>query len=210
MELESESTIDLLSPDCRNHVFLFLGLKDCLRFAETSSTNLVHIIAQVQRRRYEQFMTRPCEELTVEPSMILPFSVREPSLPQNAELVPMNTTKYPHLHPLKSKDGEPHNRRRFYALPTIQERIQSLYAKIPSTHPFNEDLKNLVQDLKKEYPYTNPDPNRQKSELLKQLSSVTYAHRLHASLLSRCTTQLDPEDHHGSFPSRDVFNFFKS
>ena len=204
MEAESTSAMDRLSPDCRNNVFLFLSLKDCLRFAGTSSTSLEHVIAEVQRRRHEQFLTRPCEELIAHnESPTLPFSVRESSLPPNAELVPMNTAQYPHLHSLERKDG----RRLFYALPTIEERIRLLYARLPRTHPFNDDLKNLVQDLKKKFPsLEEANPTRQKGQLLKLLSSVTYAHRLHASLLSRCTTQLDPADHHGSYPSENVFN----
>ncbi|MGK3759135.1 MAG: hypothetical protein ACI8RD_011452, partial [Bacillariaceae sp.] len=53
-----------LSPDCRGHVFQFLSLFECLKYGQTSKTSLEHIIIELYIRRLNQFLIRPCEELT--------------------------------------------------------------------------------------------------------------------------------------------------
>jgi hypothetical protein len=125
-----------------------------------------------------------------------------------------NQPKQPFLHRLleeennndnnHDKDNE-HNkrpRRSFYALPSVLERIEGLYQSIPNSHPFNNDIRNLISDLKNENNIKcdkksdDNDNDSKNNNLIRRLSSVTYAHRLHASLLSRCTVRLEPDPYY--------------
>jgi len=85
----------------------------------------------------------------------------------------------------------------WYALPSVLERIESLYRAIPGTHPFNDDLRNLVLDLKKKEEGRTQNitttTTGKNDTLLERFSTITYSHRLHASLLSRCTVNLNPD-----------------
>ena len=98
MESETKSqsppplVMNLLSPDCRGRVFRFLTLFDCLRFAETSRTSLEHILVEVDRRRRDQFLVHPCEELTASGDTILNLStsILQSELPPGDELVGHN------------------------------------------------------------------------------------------------------------------------
>lgn len=239
MESETEDVVtvtttplvNLLSPDCRGRVFRFLTLFDCLKYAETSRTSLEHVIPEVDRRRRDQFLIRPCEELTTSGNTILNLStsIRQTELPPGDELVAQNVSKgkashgkamnddgrsdHPFLHTsidhdedlcesLKGREIE----RSWYALPSVAERIEGLYRTIPSTHPFNDDLRNLVSDLKKNRMVEDSHerkqiPNEQNPDLLRRFSAVTFAHRLHASLLSRCTINLSPDPYNLNQPN---------
>jgi len=213
-----ETPVNLLSPDCRGRVFRFLTLFDCLRFAETSRKSLEHVILEVDRRRRDQFLIRPCEELTTSGDTILNLStsILQSELPPGDGLVAHcnHSSKvnncdrdYPFLHrAIDDEDGDDlceclrgrKTPRSWYALPSVSERIEGLYRTIPSTHPFNDDLRNLVADLKKKQIMKDEALGKHNCEegnhnLLKRFSSVTYAHRLHASLLSRCTINLNPD-----------------
>ena len=233
----------LLSPDCRGRVFRFLTLFDCLQFSETSKTSLEHILVEVDRRRRDQFLVRPCEELTASGDTILNLStsILQSELPPGDELVAHNNNNnnnengnendngktcndktkrdngrlgdHPFLHRAVDHDSDDDDvyqqllqdkeiRRSWYLLPSVKERIEGLYRTIPSTHPFNNDLRDLVSDLRyhkmiedgngrMKHKSNEQQPNDH--DLLQRLSSVTYAHRLHASLLSRCTINLSPD-----------------
>lgn len=84
--------------------------------------------------------------------------------------------------------------RSFYALPSVLDRIEGLYRNIPNSHPFNKDLRNLISNLKNKIRIKNDDDDN--NNLIQRLVSVTYAHRLHATLLSRCTVQLEPDPYY--------------
>ena len=212
--------INLLSPDCRGHVFRFLGLFDCLRFAETSKASLEQVIKEVERRRRNQFLDRPYEEFL--PSdyneLDLPFSRRQSAQShernKNSDSKTRENEKtnpHPFLSSPAAQRGE--TRRSFYNLPSVLERIEGLYRAIPGTHPFNDDLRNLVADLKKDtIIVTNSDRNQTSNVmhanlLLQRFASVTYAHRLHASLLSRCTISLNPVPYHDRGGYDDTSSF---
>ena len=129
-----------------------------------------------------------------------------------------NQPKQPFLHRLleeennndnnHDKDNE-HNkrpRRSFYALPSVLERIEGLYQSLPNSHPFNNDIRNLISDLKNKNNIkfnkkgddndNDNDEDNKNNNLIRRLSSVTYSHRLHASLLSRCTVRLEPDPYY--------------
>ena len=211
--------INLLSPDCRGHVFCFLGLFDCLRFAETSKTSMEQIIKEVECRRRNQFLVRPCEPLYV-PSDDNEWDGRLSPRECVAQRVDNNnnnnksysetTTKkdgiiddHPFLYSMTANGGET-RRSCYYELPSVLERIEGLYRVIPGTHPFNDKLRTLIMDLKKD---TASSTIQNQNQLLKRLSSVTFAHRLHASLLSQCTTDLNPVPYHdrGSYENKNSF-----
>ncbi len=208
--------IDLLSPDCRGHVFRFLDLFDCLRFAETSKASLKQVIKEVERRRRNQFLDCPYEEFLSSDynELDLPFSRRQSSQShdsnKNSDAKTKNNEKnnhHPYLYSPATRRGE--RRRSCYALPSVLERIEGLYRAIPGTHPFNDDLRNLVADLKKDTFFKRNESSNVPNEnlLLQMFSSVTYAHRLHASLLSRCTIGLNPVPYHdrGGFDDTSSF-----
>jgi hypothetical protein len=235
---EMATVMNLLSPDCRGRVFRFLTLFDCLKFAETSRTSLEHVLPEVDRRRRDQFLIRPCEELTASGNMILNLStsVRQSELPPGDKLVEHtdanddengrqndNGSRHlPFLHRAMDCSDDQCERQKgkeiassWYALPSVAERIEGLYRTIPSSHPFNDDLRNLVSDLKKSKIIEDRNEkkdvaNKHYHDLLKQLSAITYAHRLHASLLSRCTVKLspNPHNHHGSNDKRSDSDSF--
>lgn len=212
--------IDLLSPDCRGHVFRFLGLFDCLRFAETSKASLEQVIKEVERRRRNQFLDRPYEEFL--PS---DFCFHELHLPFSLKNLDTQSHDRNKNSDEKTKKGEQINhhpflcspvgqrgetQRLYYALPSVKERIEGLYRAIPGTHPFNDDLRNLVADLKKDTIVVTDSEKNETSNanlLLQRFSSVTYAHRLHASLLSRCTIRLNPVPYHDRGGYDDTSSF---
>jgi len=244
---DGDGALNKLPPDCRDRVFLFLSLSDCLRFAETSRNSLAHSIAEVDRRRREQFLVRPCEEYTVHGETTTPHcAVRTPELPPGDTLLTGNNHHEDHHHlgnngndndngngkangrePTNKNSGadpylfrmsysedlvdafsnnqeeeeeeNPRDRRRtWYELPSVLERLEGLYRAIPSTHPFRDDLRNLVAHLRQvngEAMIVHGARGNRIDRLSEQWSSVTYAHRMHASLLQRCTVNLDPVPH---------------
>ena len=112
----------------------------------------------------------------------------------------------------------------FYALPSVLERIKELYQSIPKSHPSCNDLRDLISNLQnqKEIEVGNDDSrkrniddddddddddakekdkdknNDHNNNLVQRLSSATYAHRLHAKLLSNCTVTLEPDPYYNS------------
>jgi len=93
----------------------------------------------------------------------------------------------------------PQRSRSFYVLPSVLDRIEGLYRNIPNSHPFKEDLWNLISNLKSKIRIKNDDnddDDNNNNNLIQRLVSVTYAHRLHATLLSRCTVQLEPDPYY--------------
>ena len=208
--------VSTITSDCRENIFRYLTFYECLQVSEVSKFFLEQITAEVERRRRHQFLIRPCEELTCSGDTILnlSMSVRQSELPPGDELLVNDDdkTKNPFLHRAmdheeddmrEATDGKQCSRS-WYSLPSVAERLDCLYRSIPHTHPFNDDLRNLVLDLKESktvenFGGTKDNFNDQSHDIFQKFSSITYAHRLHASLLSRCTVNLnpDPYDRHG-------------
>jgi hypothetical protein len=80
------------------------------------------------------------------------------------------------------------NKDRWHVLPSVAEQVQSLSRALPSSHPLEEELRELVLDLQQEVILIIDNDE----DVSKQLKRLTKAHRLHASLLSRCTLNCRP------------------
>jgi hypothetical protein len=168
----SSSRLPLLLPDCKNHLLQFLTIQECCCYGTTSKMSLLEVLPDLQRRRREQFLLRHAYQIT-EPTIL------QSVLPDENH----NPTLVPSL-------GEENH---WHVLPSVAERIQYLYRSLPSSHPFDMELRDLVLDL------TSPQLPMPKTGnpldfqcTLLQFHNMTKAHRLHASLLSRCTLQLNP------------------
>jgi hypothetical protein len=121
-------------------------------------------------------------------------------------------------------------RERWHVLPSVQERIESLYRAFPSPHPLEEDLRELVLDLRKDnaaatatttkspplshdHQEARPPSSSQNgihidihskfnfTQSLLDWKQATKAHRLHASLWRRCTTQCHPKPYYDNVMS---------
>lgn len=116
-------------------------------------------------------------------------------------------------HPLLQPLGiSSHQTEQWFVLPSARERMQGLHRSLPASHPMNDQVRELKlelekvrreervkEDLKHDSDSKNKndadkiaDNNATFPELLSRLRDATKAHRLHASLLKRCTIDLDP------------------
>ena len=122
----------------------------------------------------------------------------------------------PYLQPLLISEEKTEQ---FFTLPTVRLRIIRLHRSLPASHPLNNDVRDLKVNLEKAWreerrrdkdcTADEDDDNnnnvktkgtkgddtvsdRRVSDLLELLRDVTTAHRLHSSLLRRCTVDLDP------------------
>ena len=181
--------IHRLLPDCRYHFFGYLNLKECLSYGSTSKLSLWEILPELQRRRKEQFLLRHAYQIE-RPSLLQPV-VQEAG--DGKEGLPISQ----HLI-----DGQ-----QWHVLPSVAERIQNLYRAFPSSHPLDENLRELFLDLKEtpDATTTANDPLDFHS-CLKKLHKLIKAFRLHSFLLTRCTIKLDPkpcDPRHYTTTSRD-------
>jgi hypothetical protein len=171
-DASSSSPLPLLLPDCKNHVLQFLTIQECCCYGTTSKTTLLEILPDLQRRRREQFILRHAYQIT-EPTILRSVLVDENDDP----------TLSPSL-------GEENC---WHILPSVAERIQYLYRSLPSSHPFDKEVRDLVLDLTSPLPPMTKTGNPMDFQCaFLQFHNITKAHRLHASLLSQCTLQLSP------------------
>jgi hypothetical protein len=170
-----------LLPDCRDHVLRYLTIQECLFYGTTSKASLFDIFSDLLRRRREQFLLRHAYQIG-HPSILRP-------VPEGSE----GQADYLGEDALLSTNLL--DEHQWHVLPSIAERIQSLYRALPSSHPLDMDIRELFLDLKQqpavtEYPITNAALGFRSCFF--QLQNLTKAHRLHASLLSRCTIASNP------------------
>ncbi|CAB9508246.1 expressed unknown protein [Seminavis robusta] len=163
-----------LSTDAKNHVLGYLSLCDCLRYSQVSKLALVDVLPHLKQIRKEQFYERKgyrgcCvasfKDITV-PSSVEPEVLLQP----------------------ESHKG-------WHTLPSVKERLEGLYRALPSTHPSNDALRELVQDLKLELAdatttVSGPDVNF--DTCLSFLKSVMKSHQLHDRILAKSTVRCEP------------------
>ncbi|KAL3912940.1 MAG: hypothetical protein SGARI_000903 [Bacillariaceae sp.] len=175
---------DLLLPECHSRIFQFLSLKECLVLAAASRGCLRIIMPELQARRRVQFLCRHeqqnalCRET---PPRIRPVPLDAPA----------PTSDTPFLHPIETVQNDPE----FWCLmPSVKERLESLYSALPAEHPMNEDLRLLVLDLQDgDDDNTRFAVERNENNLVTKLQDVARAHRLHATMLRRCTVDVNPD-----------------
>ena len=176
MSLESLSFQALL-PDCRNHVFQYLTLSECLSFGATDKASMSTIVPDLHRRRKQQFLCRhkyqigSPEVLQVDDTV----SDKDKSVLLSAKL---------------------NNEHEWHTLPSINERIQSLYRSLPSFHPLDGVIRELVFDLRNQESTSslvNAANGLEFRSIWAAVKAATKAHELHATVLSRCTIQCHPK-----------------
>ena len=199
------SPIQKLLPDCRDAILQYLSIRDCLRYGTTSKTNLVGILTDLQRRRKEQFLCRHLYQLH-QPSVLKTRTiiVSKESINDGAN---GDICQGPCLVSTVDQTSEEDT---WHELPSVAERIQSLYRSLPSSHPFNSDVRELMLDLTqtKDMPTALTTKMNESNDSiansiningtdfeysLAQLRRLTKAHRLHASLLFQCTIHCNPK-----------------
>jgi hypothetical protein len=162
-----------LPQDCRDSILTFLTIQECLTYGSTSKAILLDILPDLQRRRREQFLFRYGYQTKN------PYTLK-PILPKNGN----NYSDEEKGSVLSESSGQGSD---IHILPSITERMQALFRMLPSSHPFNGDLRELALDLRQEVRKEHPTTTDSFVSSLLQLQQVTKAHRLHSSMLYRCT-----------------------
>lgn len=132
--------IDELLPECKNHIFQFLSLQDCLRFTSASKRSLVAALPQLQQRRQQQFYQRYCYQLE-NPNLLERSKKWDP--PAGAADDSTTTSDEDSLFCSRLVD-----KHHWHVIPSVGERINQLYRCIPTSHPSNNELRALIADLK--------------------------------------------------------------
>lgn len=159
----STDTISLLTlnHDCLNAMLSFLSLRGCLKFASLSKTSMAQIYSDIHRRR---------------------LKMKTPSVYR----------VLPELHqyqmmPASNRDTE----QDWQDLPTIRDRIEWLLLAIPHAHHLRSRVRALLDAIDEPDDTNDNAPNNNVGEaapsfqeLLARHSTLTRAHRLHATVLT--------------------------
>ncbi|CAJ1966288.1 unnamed protein product [Cylindrotheca closterium] len=188
--------IDELLPECKNHIFQFLSLQDCLRFTSTSKRSLISALPQLWQRRQEQFYQRYCYQIE-SPNLLQRWSKKwDPASAADT------TTKSAEDDTIFCSPLVDQNH--WHVIPAVGERITQLYQCVPATHPSNNELRALKTDLEQD---GNSSKKSQRTTMnsaddhdhfqattspLQELRNCTRAHQLHASILSMSTVKCNP------------------
>jgi hypothetical protein len=166
----------LLPPDCRNHIFSYLKVKDCFKYGRCSKTALQHVLGSLQQKRHDSFFARHAYP---------PMLHRERKIP--LKIITDDQA---------SRLGED-----WQVLPTVASRIQKLYRALPAIHPEHDRVRALVLDLKEPIPPSDSDVSYPTdfSTLISTLMRLCKAHKLHATILSNVIRNV-PEHFDPSLP----------
>jgi hypothetical protein len=189
--LPSSSLMDQLLPDCKDHVFQFLTLQECLNYGTTSKTSLHDVLPNLRQRRKNQFLTVYCYQIEY-PSVLKPVKSNHDTEPPTRDSVPI-TNQPPDDTAFCSRLVDKDH---WHQIPSVCERIVSLYRAMPSSHPVNKELLELISDLKQgDQNFSQAHKSSSDVDLsssYNQLQRCTKAHRLHASILAQCTVHSNP------------------
>ena len=191
---EIPSPFQRLLPDCHNAILQYLTIQECLRYGTTSKTGLVGILSDLHRRRKEQFLVRHMYQLRH------PFVLKVVTTDDERNVDSSNRG---------SAFCQPPEEHHWHVLQSAAERIQCLYRSLPSSHPYDKDVRELLLDLNQasfNVTITKANSSNDIADassmvstngtnfefLCRQLRRLTKAHRLHARLLSQCTIQCEP------------------
>ena len=150
-----------LPPDCRDRILQFLPLADAVRYGTSSRKSLQDLVSNLSRRRHEQFIAHHCYKVSTSTLRVM--------LIDNVDNVPND----------------------YRLLPSVMERVQALFRALPSSHPYENDVRELLLDLRQkqqslQLTYSSFE------DLLTAYQKVSKAHRMHSSLLSRSTVHANP------------------
>lgn len=196
--LSTVSPLDQLLPDCKDHLFRFLTIQECLDYSSTSKTSLHDMLPNLRQRRQDQFLTNYCYQIEY-PSILKPITSIQNERQSSAGASTTATPK-----PLLEEDAfcsRLIDKDHWHTIRSVYERIVCLYRAIPSSHPSNSDLRDLLLDLEQSDVYlkqSSPtNENRASTDVdfassFKQFQMHTKAHRIHASILAQCTVRSKP------------------
>ena len=171
------SIVSLLPPDCRNHIFSYLKLKDCFKYLRCSKTALQDVLGSLQQKRHDSFFARHAYP---------PMLHRERKIPLK----------------IVTDDQASRLSEEWQVLPTVASRIPKLYRALPASHPEHDRARELFLDLKElllpsdDFDVSHP---RDFSTLFSTLVRLCKAHKLHATILSNVITN-DPQHFDPSLP----------
>lgn len=233
----SVSSITELPSDCKGRIFEYLSYKQCCRYGQTSGMSLSDILPELQRRRrcqffssYQYYFHSKTNTLIVESTV----KNKNDDAEATAAMVTMTTSQKKTRTKKRSSNknhdvddvDEEEEEKVINVMPTVTERIQCLYRIVPMSSPLNDELRELVLDLKTETippEYQNSTTKimsnkthnidkLQENEtgddsttifdkrtlsfrtLFDQFRRLTKAHRLHATILARCTIHCQVSD----------------
>jgi hypothetical protein len=167
----------LLLPDCRNHIFSYLKLKDCFKYGRCSKTALQDLLGSLQQKRHDSFFAHHAYPAILHRERKIPLKI------------------------ITTDDQVSHLGEEWQVLPTVASRIPKLYRSLPASHPEYDRVRELVLDLKEPLP---PSDSKRPtctdfSTLISTLVRLCKAHKLHATILSNVIRN-DPHNFDPSLP----------
>jgi len=179
-----------LSSDLKDHVLGFLPLQSCLRYSQVSHQGLNDVLPHLKRRRSIQFCERYAYQMNDSHNKLRPY---HPGINCLSSIPSRNDSSQPCLaQPLTptTTTTTGMDSQQIHIVSSVQERIESLYRALPSSHSKNELVRKLWHDLKEEPPTLMVEEGIVHSHFpasLQELHTVTLAHRYHEELLRSCT-----------------------
>ena len=188
-----------LSSDLKDHVFDFLPLQSCLRYSQSSRHSLNDVVPHLKRRRSVQFCVRHVYHMG-NPYHLRPYQICG-ALSNSAESKHNNL-----LQPLTWDTQEPN----LHVVPSVCERIESLYRALPCSHSYKEKVRTFWLELKEGPPHivaAEGTLNFHFPTCLQELHSVTSAHRSHDELVRACTVDCKPPSANAGFGDNPTVAF---
>jgi hypothetical protein len=162
--------------DCCQHIFSYVELVDCLRFASTSSTAMREVLPAIFVRRYR---------------LVKPYAIvfKKDSLPPFSE--------FRHFGLLDDHRCVSENEHVVYAFPTLHQRISQLAAKIPQAHPLCLLVKKLntaLSDCKQVSSMQSDDGLLSRKSLIESLRQTVLPLKLHSIILKHALLSKHGDD----------------
>lgn len=174
----------LLSTDLKEHIFDFLPLQSCLRYSQVSHRSIREILPHLKRRRFRQFCERQAYQL-VDPNKLRPAK----TLSNYRRSSRNDDSKESLCQPITG------DKEQWHIVPSVQERMESLYQALPAQHSSNEDVRRLWLDLQADPLILLSEEGIQNAHFpstLQELHTLTLAHRRHEELVRECTVDANP------------------
>jgi hypothetical protein len=175
------SPLATLSWDLKDQVLDFLPLRSCLRYTQASHQCLRDVLPHLKRRRSRQF----CKRLAYQ--MGNPHKLRPINSLNDPTSIPIETSS-----PLQYLTGD---KEQIHIVPSVTERIESLYRALPYSHSSSEGVRRLLLELQGQPPDLLLEDGIRSSHFpssLQELHLVTVAHRSHEELIRACTVNCSP------------------
>ena len=127
--------------ECTQHIFSYLQLKDCLRFATTSSASLREILPTIRIRR--DGMTKTTYGVMVTYPKISKSLQSSSNTKYNVQIGAIDEMKNSNFHTLDYDKSNEHGI--MFEFPTLPQRVAQLAIRMPCTHPMYTSVQQLNQ-----------------------------------------------------------------